>query len=52
MGGSSKTPNAKVAGVRITAEERTELELAADRLGFSSVGEYLLDLHRQRTKGD
>ena len=52
MGGSAKTPNAKVAGVCITAEERTELELAADRLGFSSVGEYLLDLHRRRTKGD
>ena len=49
---SGKDLNAKVADIRLTTQERAELERAAARFGFGSVGEYLLDLHRQRTKAD
>ena len=38
-------PRNSFANVRLTAEERTDMENAAARLGFSSVSEYLRHLH-------
>ena len=52
MGRSAKDRNATLAGARVTARERAELERAAARRGCGSVGEYLLWLHRERAKGD
>ena len=52
MGRSAKDRNATLAGARVTARERAELERAAARRGYGSVGEYLLWLHRERAKGD
>ena len=40
-----------VARVQVTARERAEMEDAARRSGFRSVGEYLRHLHRQHARG-
>ena len=40
-----------VARVQVTARERAEMEDAARRFGFRSVGEYLRHLHRQHAPG-
>ena len=40
-----------VARVQVTAQERAEMEDAARRSGFPSVGEYLRHLHRQHARG-
>ena len=50
--GRTGNSNTALAGVHMTARERTEMEQAAARLGFGSVGEYLLHLHREHTRGD
>ena len=50
MGRSRKDSSSTLTGVRVTVRERTELEQAAARLGFRSVGEYLLHLHRERAR--
>ena len=52
MGRSAKDRNTTLAGARVTARERADLERAAARRGCGSVGEYLLQLHRERAKGD
>ena len=49
MGRSSDVASHTIAGVRVTAQERADLERAAANLGLRSVGEYLLRLHRERT---
>ena len=41
-----------VARVQVTARERAEMEDAARRSGFPSVGEYLRHLHRQHARGE
>ena len=40
-----KNPRNAFVNVRLTAEERVEMELIADRSGFNSVSEYLRHLH-------
>ena len=51
MGRSREESSTTVAGVRMSAQERTEMERAAASLGLRSVGEYLRHLHRERTSG-
>ena len=41
----TKNPRNAFASVRLTAEERVEMEQTATRLGFSSISEYLRHLH-------
>ena len=40
-----ENPRKLFANVRLTVEERTEMEQTASRLGFSSISEYLRHLH-------
>ena len=41
----AENPRNAFASVRLTAEERAEMEMAAERRGFSSLSEYLRHLH-------
>lgn len=41
----AKTPRNTFASVRLTADERAEMEQMAERHGFRSVSDYLRDLH-------
>jgi site-specific DNA-methyltransferase (cytosine-N4-specific) len=43
----SKQPRSSTISVRLTEEERLQMESAASELGFSSVSEYLRHLHQQ-----
>lgn len=45
-------PRTKTANIRLTEEERTEIEATASAQGFSSVSEYFRELHTQFTQGD
>ena len=45
-----KNPRSAFASVRLTADERLEMELAAERCGFSSISEYLRHLHARAKK--
>ena len=47
----AENPRNSFASVRLTAEERTEMEMAAERRGFGSLSEYLRHLHA-RAKAD
>ena len=47
----AENPRNAFASVRLTAEERAEMEMAAERLGFGSLSEYLRHLHA-RAKAD
>ena len=43
----AENPRNAFASVRLTAEERAEMERAAERRGFGSLSEYLRHLHAQ-----
>ena len=51
MSRSHADSRSTVARVQVTARERAEMEDAARRSGFRSVGEYLRYLHRQHARG-
>ena len=51
MSRSHADSRSTVARVQVTAQERAEMEDAASRSGFRSVGEYLRHLHRQHARG-
>ena len=51
MSRSHADSRSTVARVQVTARERAEMEDAASRTGFRSVGEYLRYLHRQHARG-
>ena len=46
------TPRAKFASIRLTAEERSEMESAAMRHGFPSLSEYVRHLHELMSEAD
>ena len=50
MNRSRKDPSQVVASVRMTAQERAEMERSAARSGFGSVAEYLRHLHRENAR--
>src|ERR1017187_9309572 len=46
------TPRAKFASIRLTVEERAEMESAAVRHGFPSLSEYVRHLHELMSDAD